>query len=126
MKMVINLLLGNGMAAFAEGVALGEGLGLSRKMLLDSLLDTPVVAPFLATKRQKIESGNYEAEFPLRWMQKDMQLAAVSAYEAGVAMPSTNVSKETYRLAMRDGRDTEDFSAIYQFLMGGNRKERAA
>lgn len=126
MKMVINLLLGNAMAAFAEGVALGEGLGLSRKMLLDSLLGTPAVAPFLASKREKIESGNYEAEFPLRWMQKDMHLAAVSAYEAGVAMPLTNISKEIYRLAMRDGRDTEDFSAIYEFTMGGNRKERGA
>ena len=31
MKMVVNLLLGNAMAAFAEGMALGEGLGISRK-----------------------------------------------------------------------------------------------
>ncbi len=35
MKMVVNLLLGTGMAAFAEGMALGEGLGISRKMLFD-------------------------------------------------------------------------------------------
>ena len=124
MKMVINLLLGTGMAAFAEAMALGEGLGLSSKMLFDSLLGTPAVAPFLASKREKIESGNYEAEFPLRWMQKDMHLASVSAYESGVAMPLTNVTKEIYRLAMRDGHDIEDFSAIYQFTMGNNGKER--
>src|SRR6266436_3703765 len=98
MKMVINLLLGNAMAAFAEAMALGEGLGLSQKMLFDSLLGTPAVAPFLASKRQKIESGNYEAEFPLRWMQKDMHLATVSAYEADVAVPVTNIAKEIYRL----------------------------
>src|SRR3989441_8023138 len=115
MKMVINLLLGTGMAAFAEAMALGEGLGLSSKMLFDSLLGTPAVAPFLAAKRDKIDNRNYEAEFPLRWMQKDMHLAAVSAYEAGVAMPLTNVAKEMYRLAMRDGHATEDFSAIYEF-----------
>src|SRR5947207_9133052 len=71
MKMVTNLLLGTGMAAFAEAMALGEGLGISRRMLFDSLLGTPPVAPFLASKREKIESGNYETEFPLRWMQKD-------------------------------------------------------
>ena len=124
MKMVINLLLGTGMAAFAEAMALGEGLGLSSKMLFDSLLGTPAVAPFLASKREKIESGNYEAEFPLRWMQKDMHLASVSAYESGVAMPLTNVTKEIYRLAMRDGHDTKDFSAIYEFTMGNNGKER--
>ena len=115
-KMVINLLLGTGMAAFAEAMALGKGLGLSSKMLFDSLLGTPAVAPFLATKRQKIESGNYEAEFPLRWMQKDMHLASVSAYESGVAMPLTNAVKELYRLAMREGHATRDFSAIYDYL----------
>ncbi|OLE97861.1 MAG: 6-phosphogluconate dehydrogenase, partial [Cyanobacteria bacterium 13_1_20CM_4_61_6] len=103
MKMVVNLLLGNAMAAFAEGMALGEGLGLSSKMLFDSLLGTPSVAPFLASKRQKIERGNYEAEFPLRWMQKDMHLATVSGYESGVAIPVANAVKELYRLAMREG-----------------------
>jgi 3-hydroxyisobutyrate dehydrogenase-like beta-hydroxyacid dehydrogenase len=116
MKMVINLLLGDAMAAFAEAMALGEGLGLSQKMLFDSLLGTPAVAPFLASKRQKIESGNYEAEFPLRWMQKDMHLASVSAYESGVAMPLTNAAKELYRLAMREGHASQDFSAIYDYL----------
>jgi len=108
--------LGTGMAAFAEAMTLGERLGISRKMLFDSLLGMPAVAPFLASKREKIESGDYEAEFPLRWMQKDMHLASVSAYEAGVAMPLTNVTKEIYRLAMRAGHDTEDFSAIYDYL----------
>jgi len=123
MKMVINLLLGNAMAAFAEGMALGEGLGISRQVLFDSLLGTPAVAPFIAAKREKIEGGNYQPEFPLRWMQKDMHLASVSAYESGVAMPVTNVTKEVYRLAMREGHATDDFSAIYEFAIGDHEKE---
>jgi 3-hydroxyisobutyrate dehydrogenase/glyoxylate/succinic semialdehyde reductase len=126
MKMVVNLLLGNAMAAFAEGMALGEGLGISREVLFDSLLGMPAVAPFIAAKRQKIESENYDTEFPLRWMHKDMHLASVSAYESGVAMPVTNVTKEVYRLAMRGGRGTEDFSAIYEFATGDNEKEPKA
>ena len=116
MKVVVNLLLGNAMAAFAEGMALGEGLGISRNVLFDSLLGTPVVAPFLASKREKIESGNYQAEFPLRWQQKDLHLASVSAFESGVAMPVTNAAKELYRLAMMEGHAREDFSAIYKYL----------
>ena len=31
-------------------------------------------------------------------------------------MPLTNVTKKMYRLAMRDRHDTEDFSAIYEFV----------
>ena len=116
MKMVVNVLLGDAMAAFAEAMVLGEGLGLSRKVLLESLLATPAVAPFLALKREKIETGNYEPEFPLRWQQKDLHLACVSAYESDVAMPVTNAVKELYRLAMRAGHATQDFSAIYDYL----------
>jgi 3-hydroxyisobutyrate dehydrogenase-like beta-hydroxyacid dehydrogenase len=116
LKMVINLLMGNSMAAFAEGMALGESLGISRKALFDSLLGTPAVAPFLAAKREKIENRNYDPEFPLRWMQKDLHLASVSAYESDVAIPLTNSAKELYRLAMREGHATEDFSAIYDYL----------
>jgi 3-hydroxyisobutyrate dehydrogenase/glyoxylate/succinic semialdehyde reductase len=116
MKMVVNLIIGNAMAAFSEAMALGQGLGLSPKILFDSLLGTPAVAPFLALKRAKIENRDYGVEFPLRWMQKDMHLATVSAYETGVAMPLTNVAKEVYRLAMRDELGTDDFSAVYEFV----------
>jgi 3-hydroxyisobutyrate dehydrogenase/glyoxylate/succinic semialdehyde reductase len=85
-------------------------------MLFDSLLGTPAVAPFLTLKRAKIENRDYDVEFPLRWMQKDMHLTTVSAYETGVAMPLTNVAKEVYRLAMRDELGTDDFSVVYEFV----------
>ncbi len=117
LKMVMNQLLGTAMAAFAEGLVLGGSLGLSREVLFEALTGAPAVAPFLALKRERIESGNYEqADFPLRWLQKDLHLAAVSAYEAGAAMPLTNAAKELYRLAIRAGRGGEDFSAVYDYL----------
>jgi 3-hydroxyisobutyrate dehydrogenase/glyoxylate/succinic semialdehyde reductase len=117
LKIVMNQLLGTVMAAFAEGLILGESLGLSREALFEALLGGPAAAPFLAVKRERIESGNYEqADFPLRWLQKDLHLAAVSAYETGVAMPLTNVVKEIYHLAIREGHGDEDFSAIYDYL----------
>jgi len=117
LKMVMNQLLGTIMAAFSEGLVLGESLGLSRELLFEALLGGPAAAPFLALKRERIENGNYEpADFPLRWLQKDLHLAAVSAYETGAAMPLTNAAKELYRLAIRDGRGNEDFSAIYDYL----------
>lgn len=137
LKMVMNQLLGTAMAGFAEGLVLGESLGLSQQLLFDALLGAPAVAPFLASKRERIERGNYEqADFPLRWLQKDLHLVTVSAYESGAAVPLTNVAKEIYRLAMRDGHGSEDFAAIYGYLAqnqdvqpigrggGGSRRER--
>src|SRR2546429_7882218 len=52
MKIVINLLLGTGIAAFAVRIAVGVGLGPSLKMLFDSLLWTPVVAPLFPSDRR--------------------------------------------------------------------------
>lgn len=117
LKMVMNQLLGTVMAAFAEGLVLGESLGLSREVLFEALLSGPAAAPFLAFKRERIEKGDYgEADFPLRWLQKDLHLASVSAYETGVSMPLTNVAKEIYRFAIREGDGDRDFSAIYSYL----------
>jgi 3-hydroxyisobutyrate dehydrogenase-like beta-hydroxyacid dehydrogenase len=117
LKMVMNQVLGTEMAAFAEGLILGQSLGLSREVLFDALFTGPAAAPFVAVKRERIEAGNFgEADFALRWLQKDLHLAAASAYETGVAMPLTNAAKEIYRLAIREGHGDEDISAIYGYL----------
>jgi 3-hydroxyisobutyrate dehydrogenase len=47
MKLVVNTLLGIGMQAIAEAVALGEKAGLDRNRLLEVLSQTAVVAPAL-------------------------------------------------------------------------------
>jgi 3-hydroxyisobutyrate dehydrogenase/glyoxylate/succinic semialdehyde reductase len=71
----------------------------------------------VAAKRGRIETGNFEdADFLLRWLQKDLHLASVSAYETGVSLPITNVAKEIYRFAIREGDGDKDFSAIYHYL----------
>lgn len=118
MKMVVNLLLAQAMVAFSEGLVLGQALGLDRAMLLDALIGGPVAAPFVKGKRRKIEQADYEAEFPLRLMHKDLYLAAKSGYEQGVSLPNTNAAKEVYALAEQYGLGDQDFSAIYRFLQG--------
>jgi len=52
----------------------------------------------------------------MRLMQKDLHLASISGYEAGVALPVVNVTKEMYRLAMSEGHADQDYAAIYAFL----------
>jgi len=120
LKMVFNLLLGQAMNAFSEGMALGDSLGIDKDTLFNTLLGSPVVAPFITTKREKMDQDNYEPEFPLKWLQKDLQLASETAYEKGVALPAVNVIKEIYAQANHSGYADEDFSAIYKYL--GNKE----
>jgi 3-hydroxyisobutyrate dehydrogenase-like beta-hydroxyacid dehydrogenase len=116
LKIVNNLLAAVTLTAVAEGAALGQALGIPRQMLFDLLMDGPMVPAFVVSKRAKFEGDAYQAEFPLRWMQKDLHLASISGYEAGVPAVLGSVTKELYRLAMREGYADLDMSAIYGFL----------
>lgn len=116
LKMVFNLLLGEAMTAFAEGLNLGESLGLSKEMLLEILVGSPVVAPFISGKKAKIAEDNYDTEFPLKWMQKDLELASQSGYETNAPLPAGSLMKELFSMAKNDGLGDEDFSAIYKFI----------
>lgn len=118
LKMLVNMLLAQSMAAFAEALVLGESMGLERSRLFDILTSTPAVAPFVSAKRQKIEQDAYEPQFPLKWMHKDLHLAGQTAYEQGVPVPLASAAEEVYALAVRHGLGDEDFAAVYRYLRG--------
>lgn len=119
MKLVVNMIMGASMLLFTEGFTLGEAQGIPRDKLYEVLLDAPMVAPYIKGKKEKFESGDYSPDFPLKHLQKDLHLAAVTAYENGAAMPMANTAKEIYRLAMRAGLADEDFSAVFGMLNRG-------
>ena len=112
LKLVNNMLLGNAMAAFSEALAFGEALGMSRGTLLEALIGSAVVAPFLAAKKEKLATGRYDTEFPLRLMHKDLQLVSAAAYELGVPLPATHAVKELFSQAAARGLADVDFSGI--------------
>jgi 3-hydroxyisobutyrate dehydrogenase-like beta-hydroxyacid dehydrogenase len=116
MKMVVNLILANAMAAFAEGMNLGRTLGLDYETMTKVLIGGPVMAPFLTAKSEKIRSSDYSAEFPLKHMLKDLFLATEEAYYHGAALPQTSATRELYSLSALKGLANLDFSAVYKFL----------
>ena len=93
MKLVVNLLLGLDMQAIAEAVSLGEHLQIDRNVLLDVLPKTAVIAPAFLGKFQKILTGDYSPEFPLRLMSKDMDLVMAAAKASGADLPAAAVAQ---------------------------------
>jgi 3-hydroxyisobutyrate dehydrogenase/glyoxylate/succinic semialdehyde reductase len=126
LKMVNNLLGAVSMVAFAEGAALGQALGIPNQMIFDVLFGGPMIAPVVAAKRGKFEHENYEADFSMRWMHKDLHLASISGYEAGVSLPVVNATKEIYGLAMRAGYADQDYGSIYEFFTAHHGDKSAA
>lgn len=114
LKMAVNMLLANSMAAFAESVAFGEKIGLERDKLMDILAELPVTAPFNKLKKEKMKSGDFSPEFPLEWMHKDLHLACLTAYEYNISLPAANAVKEMFASANQSGWGREDLSAIFK------------
>ena len=117
LKIVVNQQLAVAMASFAEGVALGESLGLPRELVVTVLLNGPLVPAFMGAKKDQIMNDDYisDVHFPLEWMQKDLEMATHTAYESGATMPVSNAAKESYRAAMRRGLSRADFAAIFDY-----------
>ncbi len=111
MKLVVNTLLGVGMQAIAEAVVLGESAGLDRKLLLEVLSHTAVVAPAHFGKLARIERNDYSPQFPLRLMNKDFQLILNTAAEQKVPMPVTETAFRVNTDELAHGEE-QDFSAV--------------
>jgi 3-hydroxyisobutyrate dehydrogenase len=111
MKLVVNTLLGVGMQAIAEAVALGEKAGLDRNRLLDVLSETAVVAPAHMGKLQRAIKRDYSPQFPLRLMNKDLALILDLAAAVGARMPAATAAFEINARQSEQGQE-QDFSAV--------------
>jgi 3-hydroxyisobutyrate dehydrogenase len=111
MKLVVNTLLGIGMQAIAEAVALGEKSGLERNRLLGVLSETAVVAPAHVGKLARAIKSDYSPQFPLRLMNKDFGLILNLAAAVGAEMPATRAAFEVNAAQEALGQE-QDFSAV--------------
>jgi 3-hydroxyisobutyrate dehydrogenase len=111
MKLVVNTLLGIGMQAIAEAVALGEKAGLDRNRLLDVLSQTAVVAPAHVGKLQRAMMSDYSPQFPIRLMNKDFGLILNLAAAVGARMPAADAAFEINARQSDEGAE-QDFSAV--------------
>ncbi len=115
-KMLVNIMLAQSMLIFSEATLLGEKLGFTKDFLLNTLPNLVVSAPFTKFKAEMVRQDNYEVQFPLEWMHKDLHLAAVTAYELNQPLYLANVTKEVFAEARRKGMGRLDFAAIHRFL----------
>jgi 3-hydroxyisobutyrate dehydrogenase-like beta-hydroxyacid dehydrogenase len=115
MKLVVNTLLGVGMQALAEAIALGEKAGLEKRLLLEVLAETAVLTPGQKSKLENVKREEYPINFALSLMHKDFSLVLSRAYDLSVSMPATAAAQQMQTAAMAKGID-EDFSVIIQFM----------
>ena len=115
MKLVANTLLGVGMQAIAESVALGQKEGLDRHRLLEVLSHTAVIAPAHLGKLSRADVGDYSAQFAIGLMNKDFGLVLETAAAAKVPMPATAAAFQMNVAKFSEGKE-EDFSAVITLM----------
>jgi len=115
MKLVANTLLGVGMQAIAESVALGQKEGLDRHRLLEVLSHTAVIPPAHLGKLSRADVGDYSAQFAIRLMNKDFDLVLETAAAAKVPMPATAAAFQMNVAQFAEGKE-EDFSAVITLM----------
>lgn len=115
MKLVVNTLLGVGMQALAEAIALGGKAGLEKGLLLDVLEQTAVLTPGQKAKLANVKREEYPTQFALSLMHKDFDLILSESYAVSAPMPATAVAQHMYTAAVAKGMD-EDFSVMVKFM----------
>jgi len=115
MKLVVNALLGLGMQALAEAIALGEKAGLDKGLLLDVLDKTAVLSASQKSKLENVRREEYPTNFAISLMHKDFILLLSRASNLSVSMPATAAAQQMCTAAMAKGMD-EDFSIIIKFM----------
>lgn len=124
MKLVVNTLLGLGMQAVAEAVALGSRLGLPRDLLFDTLAKTAVVAPAHVGKLASAKREDYAPQFPARLMRKDFGLILAAATHLSLSMPATEAAAAVNSAEAAVNRE-EDFSAVIRQMEQDQGMKRA-
>ena len=115
MKLVVNGLLGTGMQAAAEALALGQRAGLDRSTLLDVLEQTSVLAAGTKRKLENARSDTYPVQFALRLMWKDFLNVLRLAEQHAVPTPTIAAAQQAYAVEEAKAIE-EDFSAVVQMM----------
>ncbi len=112
MKLVINMIMGTMMAAFAEGLSLGDKAGLQKPDIIDVLAQGAINNPMFQLKGPLMTDGNFTAAFPLKHMQKDMRLALLLGDACDQPLHTSSAANNAFIKAKKNGCSDEDFSAV--------------
>jgi 3-hydroxyisobutyrate dehydrogenase-like beta-hydroxyacid dehydrogenase len=116
-KLVVNSLMGTMLAAFGEGLALSQAVGLDPAVMIEVIGQGAIASPVYALKGPKMIAGDHAPNFPLKHASKDMTLAKEMAKKAGVEYSVMNQAESLLRSARDDAElnlADEDFSAVFE------------
>ncbi len=115
-KLTQNLVLSNLLQAFNEGIVLSTKAGVDPVLMLDILSNSAAKCGLIDYKAPFIFRREFDANFSVKWMHKDMGLMLESAQELSVPLFLTGLSRQLFQAAITRGHGEEDICATIKVL----------
>lgn len=115
-KLSQNLILGNLMQAFSEGMVLAAKNGVKPEMMFDILDNSAAKSGLVSAKAPAVMARNFKTNFSTKWLHKDVGLALESAKAANMPLPLTALTEQMLRAAIAKGWGDDDFCSVIRIL----------
>jgi 3-hydroxyisobutyrate dehydrogenase/2-hydroxy-3-oxopropionate reductase len=115
-KLTQNLVLSNILEAFNEGIVLSTKAGVDPVLMLDILSNSAAKSGLIEYKAPFVLDRNFEANFSVKWMHKDIELMLESGAELGVPLPLTSLTEKLFQQAIVEGHADQDICSTINVL----------
>lgn len=118
-KALVNMVMNINTAALAEGLGLGEALGLDLSKLARVFSKTGANSRVLETDAADMLARDHDCFFSAEHAAKDSGIANALAREAGVSVPLSLATEAQYRKLIAAGKGGLDKSAVAELTFPG-------
>lgn len=123
-KALVNMVMNINTAALAEGLALGEALGIDLNLLREVLAQTGANSRVLETDGEDMQKREHSCYFSAAHAAKDSGIALKLARAHGLELPLATVTKRQYDRMVKLGLGDLDKSGIAELTFPGRGAER--
>jgi 3-hydroxyisobutyrate dehydrogenase len=125
-KALVNMVMNINTAGLAEGLGLGEALGLDLEMLREVFSQTGAHSRVLETDGADMHNREHEVFFSAAHAAKDSGIALALAQAAGVRLPLAQATKDQFDTMVRLGLAELDKSGVAELTFRSRRGKDAS
>ncbi len=121
-KALVNMVMNCNTAALAEGLGLGDALGLDLTMLREVFGQTGAASRVLETDGEDMQNRDHECYFSAAHAAKDSGIALNMAQSAGLQLPLAQAAFDQYQRLVEAGKGELDKSGVAELIFKGRMK----
>ena len=125
-KALVNMVMNANTAALAEGLGLGDALGLDLAMLREVFAQTGARSGVLQTDGEDMQNRDHACFFSAAHAAKDSGIALKLAKQQGLNLPLAAATKKQYERMVKAGLGELDKSGVAELTFKGRKGNPAA